>query len=375
MVAGDRHGTATLTPTPDFTTPLWRQQTPYGAPRGTAPSSWPDNHGFLDKPADTATGLTQVGARWYDPATGTFASLDPLFEESDPQQQGGYNYAGSNPVTHSDPTGLTHCDVGVCPTPWQSVHGPNFCETHNCSKAGSPYNGPAWADPDNNPYSGGPGSLPYSRHHYDQFAGYLYHHRAVAQAIAHAQYLARLKAEQEASRRLDMLNRTIQAHSHHSGGFGHWLKQAAGVLSTVSTIAGMIPEPICPVCQGIAVGAGLLSSGLYLMDGDVKDSGKVLGSTALGLVMGGTGLKFIRTFGTAGKMAKSVGSLSGARRAYGSTRIWLNHGGVGESFSEAARRAGRGGAYRAYWGMHIQGATSGAGMLISGPPSLPDWIG
>ncbi|GLY86076.1 RHS repeat-associated core domain-containing protein [Actinoallomurus iriomotensis] len=106
---GDQHGTGTLALNSTLTTPTWRQQTPYGAPRGTTTTSWPDNHGFLNKVQDTTTGLTDVGARWYDPDTGTFASLDPLFEATDSQQQAGYNYAGSNPITSSDPTGLNGC--------------------------------------------------------------------------------------------------------------------------------------------------------------------------------------------------------------------------------------------------------------------------
>lgn len=364
----DQHGTATLALDADLTTPVWREQTPYGAQRGPSPSSWPDNHGFLDKPADTATGLTDVGARWFDPATGTFASLDPLFEETDPQQQAGYNYAGSNPVTGSDPTGLTRCDVGVCPTPWQTVHGPNFCETHNCSKPGSPYNGHPWENPDNNPYSGGPayyGYHPYSPHRYNQAENYLRQHRALARQLEQARIRARLVAEKEASRRLDMLNKTIQAHSRH--GFTAWLHKAAAVASTVSTYAGMIP--FCEVCQAVSVGAGLLSSGLYYGSGDWVNGTKVLGATALGLVMGGTGLGAVRRFGTLGKMGKYLTSGSKAGRAYGSTRVWLNHKGVSGAFEKAAERAGRGGTYSNYWGLHIQGATAAGGMVISGAPS------
>ena len=111
----DQNNTSTLTLSNTLTGPVWRQQTPYGAPRGTAPTTWPDNHGFLNKPQDTTTGLTDVGARWYDPTTGTFASLDPLLEPTSPQQLNGYSYAAGNPVTNSDPSGLTICDItGDC---------------------------------------------------------------------------------------------------------------------------------------------------------------------------------------------------------------------------------------------------------------------
>ena len=143
---GDQHATATLTIGPTFTAPTWRQQTPYGAPRGNAPSSWPDNHGFLNKAQDTTTGLTDVGARWYDPGTGTFASLDPIFEATDSQQQAGYNYAASNPITGSDPSGLNGCTRDDGPQcRWTDPTGKNhngtgvtggnkdYCSRFNCN--------------------------------------------------------------------------------------------------------------------------------------------------------------------------------------------------------------------------------------------------
>ena len=110
----DQHNTSTLTLNNTLTSPVWRQQTPYGAPRGTAPASWPDNHGFLNKPQDTTTGLTDIGARWYDPTTGTFQSLDPVLEATSPQQLAGYTYAADNPTAQSDPTGLDPCQYGGC---------------------------------------------------------------------------------------------------------------------------------------------------------------------------------------------------------------------------------------------------------------------
>ncbi|MGH3158134.1 MAG: RHS repeat-associated core domain-containing protein [Streptosporangiaceae bacterium] len=82
-----------------------RYYDPWGNQVGTAPASWPDNRGFLGKPADTSTELDLLGARQYDPVTGSFLSLDPLFEEGDPVQMSGYTYAGENPETDSDPTG------------------------------------------------------------------------------------------------------------------------------------------------------------------------------------------------------------------------------------------------------------------------------
>lgn len=54
---------------------------------------------------DAATGLENLGAREYDANTGRFLSDDPQFEADDPTQLAGYDYAGNDPVTHSDPTG------------------------------------------------------------------------------------------------------------------------------------------------------------------------------------------------------------------------------------------------------------------------------
>ncbi|RZU16408.1 intein/RHS repeat-associated protein [Kribbella rubisoli] len=83
-----------------------RFTTPFGEIRGNDPASWPDDHGFLDKPQDKMTGLTQVGAREYDPTIGRFLSVDPLMDTADPQQMLGYTYGNNNPTSMSDPTGL-----------------------------------------------------------------------------------------------------------------------------------------------------------------------------------------------------------------------------------------------------------------------------
>ena len=107
----DLHGTSLLELDRTLTTPTWRQQTPFGASRGTT-VSWADNLGFLNKPQDATTGLTDVGARWYDPTIGRFESLDPVLEASSPQQLNGYTYAADNPITGSDPTGEMYATPG-----------------------------------------------------------------------------------------------------------------------------------------------------------------------------------------------------------------------------------------------------------------------
>ncbi|WP_323179020.1 RHS repeat-associated core domain-containing protein [Streptomyces sp. NBC_00103] len=109
----DPHGTSSLYLDNTAQTPTWRQFTPYGSTRGTT-VNWLDNRGFLNAPDNTNTGLTQLGARQYDPTLGRFASLDPLFEATDDQQLAGYSYAAGNPVNKSDPSGL--CAGPDCPT-------------------------------------------------------------------------------------------------------------------------------------------------------------------------------------------------------------------------------------------------------------------
>lgn len=85
-----------------------RYTKPFGENRGTQLSAtqWPDDHTFLNKSADTSTGLVDVGARKYDPATGRFISIDPVFDGANPQTVGGYSYAANDPVNGMDPTGL-----------------------------------------------------------------------------------------------------------------------------------------------------------------------------------------------------------------------------------------------------------------------------
>ena len=100
----DQQGTSTLYLDDTAQTPTWRQFTPYGAPRGTT-VTWVDDRGFLNKAQDPVTGLTDLGARWYDPSTGQFTSPDPLLDTGDPQDLDPYAYSEDDPVNDEDPTG------------------------------------------------------------------------------------------------------------------------------------------------------------------------------------------------------------------------------------------------------------------------------
>ncbi|MEU1017143.1 RHS repeat-associated core domain-containing protein [Streptomyces sp. NPDC005898] len=110
FLAADHHGTASLAL--DATTyattyaTTKRYTTPFGAPRGEKTTNWPDDKAFLGKPADTATGLTHVGAREYDPSTGQFLSVDPLLQTEVHQTLNGYSYGAQNPLSNADPSGL-----------------------------------------------------------------------------------------------------------------------------------------------------------------------------------------------------------------------------------------------------------------------------
>jgi RHS repeat-associated protein len=110
--AGDGQGTMSAELDAYSLTETRRYFTPYGQPRGGAPA-WIDNRGFVGQPQDTATGLDLLGAREYDPNSGRFLQRDPIFESSNPNQQGGYAYAGDNPVNGSDPAGT----MVSCPMP------------------------------------------------------------------------------------------------------------------------------------------------------------------------------------------------------------------------------------------------------------------
>lgn len=83
-------------------------QDPYGSPRGTPPSGWAGERGFVGGTKD-ATGLTRVGARDYDPIVQRFVTVDPLQDLADPLQWNPYLYANNTPISKSDPTGLKPC--------------------------------------------------------------------------------------------------------------------------------------------------------------------------------------------------------------------------------------------------------------------------
>lgn len=82
---------------------------PYGQDNGTPTGS--ETYKYTGKPYSQATGLYYYYQRWYDASIGRFVSRDPLVGQlSDPESLNSYAYAGSDPISHSDPRGTDTCD-------------------------------------------------------------------------------------------------------------------------------------------------------------------------------------------------------------------------------------------------------------------------
>nr|WP_198151319.1 polymorphic toxin-type HINT domain-containing protein [Kibdelosporangium sp. MJ126-NF4] len=126
----DQHGTNQVSVSSVGFAVTRRELDPYGNPIGsTDGGNWPDSHGFLDKPYNEITGLSDIGARNYDPVIGRFISVDPLIDLASPQQWAGYSYANNNPTTLSDPSGLAPCGARPCePSPPSNPCGARPCE-------------------------------------------------------------------------------------------------------------------------------------------------------------------------------------------------------------------------------------------------------
>ncbi len=112
LLGNDTHATSTTSTMAAASTT--RRYTPFGTLRGTS-AAWPDDHGFLGQPTDS-TGLDYFNNRYYDPATGQFMSVDPLVAST----RTPYLYGNGNPVTFSDPGGLSG-------TGWSGSVSANTC--------------------------------------------------------------------------------------------------------------------------------------------------------------------------------------------------------------------------------------------------------
>ncbi|MFI9549905.1 RHS repeat-associated core domain-containing protein [Streptomyces sp. NPDC052016] len=136
FVFSDHHGTGSTQISADATQTVVRRKTGiFGEVRGTQPTTWAGDKGFVGGTKDTDTGLTHLGAREYDPAIGRFISVDPVMDLADPQQTHGYSYSNNNPVNLADPSGRRpECFDSLCryaPGMGGSVGSPDF--------SGAPY--------------------------------------------------------------------------------------------------------------------------------------------------------------------------------------------------------------------------------------------
>jgi RHS repeat-associated protein len=68
-------------------------------------NTWNTPYLFNAKELDEETGLYYYGARYFDPRTGIFLGVDPLFELYPGWSV--YSYCKNNPVVYIDPTGMT----------------------------------------------------------------------------------------------------------------------------------------------------------------------------------------------------------------------------------------------------------------------------
>jgi RHS repeat-associated protein len=102
---------------------IWREEyQPYGERIQNQPQAQTNTRWYTGHPHDQATGLTYMGARWYDPVVGRFMGVDPVgFGEGNPHSFNRYNYANNNPYKYVDPDGafpIVPIVVWVATTGW-----------------------------------------------------------------------------------------------------------------------------------------------------------------------------------------------------------------------------------------------------------------
>jgi RHS repeat-associated protein len=86
---------------------VWKEtHRPYGQKLHNPAAALDDSIGFAGKPFDSDTGLSYMGARYYDPVLGRFTGIDPReVNPFDAHSFNRYAYANNNPYRYVDPDG------------------------------------------------------------------------------------------------------------------------------------------------------------------------------------------------------------------------------------------------------------------------------
>ncbi|GGL65019.1 hypothetical protein GCM10009091_53800 [Pseudomonas brenneri] len=86
---------------------LWKENyKPYGEKLNQSAPSSSNKIGYHGKAFDDATGLSYMGARYYDPVLGRFMGIDPVdFQADNLHSFNRYTYANNNPYMYVDPDG------------------------------------------------------------------------------------------------------------------------------------------------------------------------------------------------------------------------------------------------------------------------------
>lgn len=92
---------------------VWKENyKPYGEKLNNQPAGAENKIGFAGKPFDNNTGLSYMGARYYDPVLGRFMGVDPATPSpNDVHSLNRYAYANNNPYKYVDPDGNSPLDV------------------------------------------------------------------------------------------------------------------------------------------------------------------------------------------------------------------------------------------------------------------------
>lgn len=93
---------------------VWKETYhPYGLPYINSSAAASERLGFAGKLYDRSTGLSYMGARYYEPYVGRFLSIDPKEpDEGDLHSLNRYAYANNNPARFLDPDGHSPVDFG-----------------------------------------------------------------------------------------------------------------------------------------------------------------------------------------------------------------------------------------------------------------------